>query len=605
MIFLHVAATIGLLMVSSLGPGLVFVRYLRWRPMETLCGSVALSFFFIYLTTFGIYILNLPPAWAYVPSTGAAIATLICVRDFRRLWKNRETRATLLAFLALFSWLLILLLLVREYSGGRWYGDWFEHFHRAGFFSAHLPLNTQFLEVFMVPARPPMMNLLAATIFWQVPTSFEVFQVTFAYLNALALLPCALIAPSLISRSRNRAWLIAGFLALNPMFLQNATYTWTKLFTAFYELTALGFYLSAWRRNDLSRMVAAFACFAMAMLVHYSAGPMIVFVVGHYLFFLFPHRKNRWRELAASAAMGSAIFATWLAWSIDAYGVKDTFVSNTTIMSSQLFSLSANVSKVANNIFNTLVPAFMRGGIECDMSYSPEMPPRGLAYARDWYFAVYQPSFPAALGLGALLITAALLIALYRRPPKDPWHHHFVFWMFLIIVVTIIGVAVHGESDYLGVAHICLQPLVLLGVTFAAIGLAKVPRWFRKLALAGLAFDAIFGVFLHFHTLQNHIDVHVEEFRDSHKVRASRNDLGTFPIRNAVLRSTHGLTFLGDHASNFAIVLDVAAALILLGILAAIWLLADYGRRMPQTTVVARRRKPAPRPQKRRTKKKR
>ena len=360
MIFPHVAATISLLVFSSIAPGLLFVRYLRWRPMETLCGSVALSFFLLYLTTFAIYILGFPPAWAYVPAAGAVVATLVCGRDLRRLWRNRQARATMLAFLVLFSWLLLLLLVPRGYSGGRWYGDWFEHFHRAGFFSDHLPLDTKFLEYCILPARPPLMNLLAASMFWQVTTSFEVFQVTFSYLNALAILPCALIAPSLVARTRNGAWLIAGLLAISPMFVQNSTYTWTKLFAAFYELTALGFYLSAWRRSDVSRMVAALACVAMGMLIHYSVAPMLMFVTGHYLFVLFRHRKNRWQELIASAAVGGAIFGTWIAWSLYAYGLKDTFTSNTTVISSQQFSLSNNLLKITENIFNTLVPAAMR-----------------------------------------------------------------------------------------------------------------------------------------------------------------------------------------------------------------------------------------------------
>ena len=38
MIFVQVVFTIALLIVSSVSPGLFFIRYLRWRPLETLCG---------------------------------------------------------------------------------------------------------------------------------------------------------------------------------------------------------------------------------------------------------------------------------------------------------------------------------------------------------------------------------------------------------------------------------------------------------------------------------------------------------------------------------------------------------------------------------------
>jgi hypothetical protein len=572
MIFAHVAATVSLLIVSSIGPGLLFVRYLRWRPMETLCGSVALSFFLLYLTTFAIYILGLPPAWAYVPTAGAMAANVVCGRDLRRLWRSRETRATMLAFLAILSWLLLLLLVPRGYSGGRWYGDWFEHFHRAGFFSDHLPLDTKFLDVFILPARPPMMNLLATSMFWQVTTSFEVFQITFSYLNALAFLPCALIAPSLVARTRNRAWLIAGLLAISPMFVQNSTYTWTKLFAAFYELTALGFYLSAWRRNDASRMVAAFACFAMGMLIHYSVAPMVMFVTGHYLFVLFRRRKNRWQELVVSAAVVVAIFGTWLTWSLYSYGLKDTFASNTTVISSQQFSLSNNLWKIAENIFNTLVPAVMRGGIEHDFAFKADAPPVGQAYLRDWCFAVYQPSFPAVFGLGGLALLGWLLVQHYIHPARDPWQHRRVFWLSLNVVVTVIGVAVVGETDYLGVTHICLQPLVLLGMTFAAVGLPHVPRWFRKIVLVGLLIDATLGILLHFYILRNNLEV----TRIGDQVSVAHSELGSMAIQNALLKSDHFVTFLGDHAANFAGYTLAALIVGVLGICLTLWLVSNY-----------------------------
>src|SRR6476660_9761579 len=166
MIFAQSAITIALLVVSSLGPGLIFVRYLRWRPLETLCGSVGLSFLLLYFAAFAIYLLQLPGVWAYGYTGAAAVSTIACARDIRRLWRHRETRASVCAFLALLGWLILLLLLVRNYSGANWSGDWFEHYERALFFSEHMPLDSKFLNgLYILPARPPMMNLLTADIF--------------------------------------------------------------------------------------------------------------------------------------------------------------------------------------------------------------------------------------------------------------------------------------------------------------------------------------------------------------------------------------------------------------------------------------------------------
>ena len=74
--------------------------------------------------------------------------------DIGRLWRHREARAAMLAFLALVFWLLLFLLLVRNYSGARWWGDWYEHYERALFFSEHKPADTTFLGPLATCCRP-------------------------------------------------------------------------------------------------------------------------------------------------------------------------------------------------------------------------------------------------------------------------------------------------------------------------------------------------------------------------------------------------------------------------------------------------------------------
>ncbi len=558
------------------GAGLWFVRHLRWRPLETLCASVTLSLFLLYLAASIIYGLEVAPAWSYAPTVLSVVAAIACRSDLRRLWHHRETRSTVLAFPVIFLWLVLLLLLVRNYSGGRWYGDWYEHYERAMFFADHFPLYTKLFGNYLLPARPPMMNLLTALLFWQVAPRFELFQVSFAFMNALVLLPCALIAPSLIARTRNRAWLIAGFLALNPMFVQNSVYTWTKLFAAFYSLTALGLYLSAWRRNDSPRIVAAFACLATAMIVHYSAAPLVLFLGAHYVFVLFRRRHHRWRELIVSAAVGAAIMFTWLGWSFYAYGWKDTVGSNTTVTGSQNYSLVGNLGKIAENTFDTLVPFPLRGRYENDASYDPHIPQRGLAYLRDWFFCIYQTSFPAMLGLGGLILVIWLLGKLWIRPPKDPWQHHYVFWILCILVVAFIGIALVGSVESFGIAHICLQPLVLIGLTYAAIGLPHVPLTVRGLALLGLLIDAAFGVLLHIHLLRNTFDI--SPAGDQLKI-GSHIEMGRAAIANGVTKFQMQAPFLGDQLGTVAgAIVEAIVVVCAVAICAGLWLLASRGQ---------------------------
>ncbi len=581
MIFGQVLLTIFLLIVCSLGPGLLFVRVLRWRPLETLCGSVALSFLLLYFAALSMYALQLPPACAYVPSIASAVAWIVCWRDFSRLWRHREARAAMLAYLALFLWLLLALLVVRNYSGSRWYGDWFEHYERALFFSEHKPADTTFLGSlrYSLPARPPMMNLLTALFFWQVSPAFELFQVVFAYLNALPILPCVLLAPSLVAKTRNRAWLTAGILALSPMFIENGTYTWTKAFAAFYDLTALGLYLSAWRRGEFTRMVAAVACLSIALLVHYSAAVMILFLGGHYLCCLFRRRRHKWRELVVSAAVGIALFMTWLGWSLCDYGVKVTFGSNTSVTASQQFTLAGNLQKIGKNIFNTIVPFPLRGSYADDPLLDTRRPPQGLAYDRDSLFAIYQTEFPAMLGAGALIVVVWQLVSLMRKPPRDRRNHRFAFWFWFVVVVTLLSIIVHGEYDYLGVGHICLQPMALLGLTFAAVSLPQVPKGVRVFALAGLLVDVVLGILLHFHFQQYEFGW-VTEGNDF--APTTNLNMGYHAVSNSFFKYIHQLTFLGDHVAEAAGAIELCIGAGAVAICVGLWFLAARSAgRMP------------------------
>jgi hypothetical protein len=137
-----------------------------------------------------------------------------------------------------------------------------------------------------------MMNLLAAFFLAQVGDRFELYQLAFLFLNLLVFLPCCLLAPLLAPCGRWRVVPVVALVGLCPMVIENVTYTATKLLIAFYVMLALRFYLTGWRKQDTLRMTAAFVFLAAAMLVHYSAGPYLVFLGGHYLLVLWrPPRK--------------------------------------------------------------------------------------------------------------------------------------------------------------------------------------------------------------------------------------------------------------------------------------------------------------------------
>src|SRR5262245_16965338 len=210
-----VALLLVLLPVCSVGPGLFVVRRLRWSPAEKLCGAVGLSLVILYGTSFLIYALELPRFAFFVVTTGCLGLAALCVPDLRRLGRNHAVRRMCLAFGFLFAWGLLLLALVRHYSGGGWGGDWQEHYERSLFFLEHPPRDFQFVGGYTLPARPPLMNLVAAHFLAHTGTDFPLFQVVFLFLNLLIFFPLCLMLGYFARRGRRQLPLLVALLMGN------------------------------------------------------------------------------------------------------------------------------------------------------------------------------------------------------------------------------------------------------------------------------------------------------------------------------------------------------------------------------------------------------
>ena len=211
MLIARVILLLILLPLCTFAPGFFLVRKFPWSPLEKLCGSVGLSLIFLYLASFVFYWAGLPMEDAATPEgTGlfwaVSLTSLLLggltFSDARRLAACAQFRKAVLGFVFLLVWTLAMLCIIRNYSGGRWWGDWLEHFQRSLFLLHHLGKDTAFLGLFPLPSRPPLMNLLGAFFMAQVGDRFELFQITFAFLNLLVFLPCSLLLPALTGRRR-------------------------------------------------------------------------------------------------------------------------------------------------------------------------------------------------------------------------------------------------------------------------------------------------------------------------------------------------------------------------------------------------------------------
>jgi len=486
MLALELLVAIILLVVCGFAGGFFFLRHLRWSPMEKLCGSIGASFIALYLAFGAIYHLSpvgskIQPKYLALVSVASFILGLSVWRDVVRLFDSFRVRQALAGFFFLFVWTLLILGVIRNYSGANWYGDWLEHFQRSLFFLHHFPSNTPILFGYQLPARPPAMNELAAFFLGQTSDRFEIFQVVFAFLNLLMFLPCCLIMPALVGPRRTLVPPLVALFAMNPVVMQSVTYTWTKAFTAFYVILGLWFYIAGWRKNDPLRITAAFMALSAGLLAHYSAAPYLVF----------SGRPRRWQELATIAVVCGLLLATWFGWSIASFGTHTTFGSNTSVTFSQQYP-GNNLVKMAANLFDSIVPAVLRNRFLLD-----DFNHQGLAGAiRDNAFVFYQTNVIFGMGLiGGPLILWLLYHALYRRIRSG---RERSFWLAMIPFCLVVGIASAGERDPLGKAHLTLLPLEILGLSFLA---ATFPlrRTLLALVVAGCLIDFSFGILLHAH----------------------------------------------------------------------------------------------------------
>ncbi|HEX9637922.1 MAG TPA: hypothetical protein VGB99_10330 [Acidobacteriota bacterium] len=501
MLALRIAVLLGLLAVGSVVPGFCLLRRLRWRPLELLCGSIGLSLILIYLVSFGIYAAGLPPTANLALSVLNLVLLVATRRDWARMVRSPAVRRPLLLFGCLLIWALLALSLVRHYAGGGWGGDWLEHFQRTLVFAHGLPPNTPIVPGYTLPARPPLMNAVAAHFLAQVGDDFELFSISFLFLNLSAVLGCALLLKSLARRGGRGIWVLGALLACNPLLIQSLTYTWTKLLAAFYALLGLALYLAGWRRSDPGRTVSAFGALAAGMLVHFSIAPYALVVLGHYTLRQLRERPVRWPELARAGGVAVALLATWFGFATAQFGVEGTVTANTTVIASRHLSQAgaSNLAKMILNLFDTVVPHPLRTDLRLDFISQAS----AAGYVRDYLFLCWQTNLILAMGtIGGLAVLYLLIRALPDARGPSRWSRQRRFWLGLAALSACIGVIVVGEREPTGVAHVTLQPLVLLGVSLLAASFAALPAALRWTILAACLVDFGLGVFLHHH-LQN------------------------------------------------------------------------------------------------------
>jgi hypothetical protein len=543
------------------GLGLPLVAAWRITPPEKICAGAAVGVVLLYLFELVHYWLNLP-AVAYGLPPAAALALLAGRRHAcAAVWRDPATRRLLGAYLLVAGWSLGFLALVRSYSGGGWALDWADHYTRALFFLHHRPVHWPLYGGDHLPTRPPLANAVTAVFLALTRADCAYFQIFTTLAGSLAFLPGWLFAGRFSRNApRAQAWLTVLFM-LNPSVLENLTFAWTKLITVFFVLTAVYFFLPALAAGSRRRLAAAFVFLAAGLLSHYSAGPYAVALVAAYFWWrrsLWGQRAF-WADTVICALPAALLLATWFAWSLREFGTAGTFLTNTSVTETTVHSWAGFLHEKGRNLVNTLVPHPLRA-----VDYAFIAQHSRLGYLRDYLFLLYQVNLPLMFGSVGGPTLLWLLWRAWRTGGAAPGQAPRGFWLWFAGGTVVLGAASYGGIDAWGVAHLCLQSLLGLGLACLAARIDETPRWWRAVFAAGLIVDFALGVGLHFY-LENLFFSALEIFRGGGGEILDRYSTGTWV--NLWAKVQHGYEFVGDWPMPRPLLLALLTCLFALALL--------------------------------------
>ena len=545
-----------------LGLGLPLVANLHLAADEKLCLGAAFALIALYLAAFGIYILDLPLAVFIVLPLAALVFAAARFRRCVSLLRTPSASRMLGLWLIWAGWSLGFLTLVRNYSGlgSGVIGDWMEHYQRAEFFLFHWPLPSRFIRAYSLTARPPLANLATGAFLALTKVDFASYQVFSTLESSLVFLPALLFVGRMTRLSRRHQYGLLLLFMVNPLLMHNGTYPWTKLITTFFVLTALYFFV---RSRETSRnwlAAGAFVCLGAGFLAHYSAGPYLVALVVAWFWWRRSewYQPRFWRATLMCAVLGGLLLATWFAWSINVYGFNQTFLSNSSVIGAAPTPRGLLAEK-GLNFFNTLVPPPLRHTFD-----HYDIPKSGPIFVRDYAFTLYQLNLFFAVGSTGGILLCRLLWKASRQKALASAGLPRAFWSFFIFCTIVVGIGVNGGRDDWGLTYICLQPLVVLGVTFLAAHFGDLKRPLRILLVAGLIVDFGLGVILHFYVEHLNIPFSLWFFDRGRSLTITDGPSISF---NVLGKHLLHLEFLGDQPFHPAIVITCLGGLFALALL--------------------------------------
>ncbi len=460
-------------------------KRLPLEPIEKIVVGATLSLLLVFFAGWTVYSGTLSLDWLWLLPLIAVFGLARGWRSIAATLEDAAARTLLTTQILICAWSAGLLALILSYTGGGWVADWWGHMQRSWFFLDRGPRDILFNGFDALTSRPPLANIINGVFIHLTQRNFLHYQI-FSNLSAsLAFLPAGLLAHRF--GGRVAIPILALLFMANPMFAQNVTYTWTKLPAAFFTLAALYFFLRSFDQNGSLTHAVLFAInLAAGLLTHYSAGPYAV-ILGAGWFALGWHRRRDpawWRATMLAVLAGSLVLATWFGWCFSVYGLHGTLMTNTSV-TDKAPDAATQFHSVMLNIRDTLVPHFLR---QIDSPLLEQRSPVGRL--RDWFFQLYQVNFFFAFGSVAWM---AILFRLCKQARNLPAIRRN-FWLGFIICNALLGIAVHGARDFWGLAHICLQPLIIAGLAFLAAQWRQLSLAGRRILIAAATIDFVLGI---------------------------------------------------------------------------------------------------------------
>ena len=524
----------GLVVLVAFGLAWPIASRLRLDLPEKLLAALVLSVLGVYLFGWVHYLAGWPRLWLWALPALTVVGLAGHAKTLRIAAADPTVRALLLAQLLVSASCLGWLALVKSYSGGGWAGDWFEHWERARFYLERWSPDHAFLGHYALTARPPLTNVVTGVFLGITRVDFAHYQLVSTLLASLAFTPAALLARRF--GGRPAIPLLAVLFMVNPLFIQNAAFPWTKLPSACLVLASLYFFLGARDAAQPAQpAILGATALAAGLLAHYSAAPYLLVLTPAWFALGWLRRRHPswWRATGLASLAAILVLATWFAWSLLTYGARGTLLANSTV-TEQAPAISAQAAKIALNLRDSIVPFFLR---DSDQKFLAQRSPWG--WWRDQFFQGYQLNLFLAFGSVAWLA----LLVLIARAARTAGPTDRLFWAAFIGGTVFLGIAVHGARDTWGLAHICLQPLILLGLAFLAAKWPDLGRGWRLALLAGAVVDLFAGIALHFAVQNFALDRWLTPGRAPADVFTSYNAVA---LMNLQAKLQSGFVFFGE-----------------------------------------------------------